>query len=85
MRLERCQALGGSDLHLRLLETISLIDLFKERSGLVPNVDLLTCVFSQLDSQVITSALDQLQAVVADHLPQVQRVVQHIRGQRLRY
>ena len=59
--LERCQALGGSELHLRLLETISLIDLFKERSGLVPNVDLLSCVFSQLDSQVITSALDQLQ------------------------
>ena len=59
--LERCQTLGGSDLHLRLLETISLIDLFKERSGLVPNVDLLPCVFSQLDSQVITSALDQLQ------------------------
>ena len=59
--LERCQALSGSELHLRLLETISLIDLFKERSGLVPNVDLLTCVFSQLDSQVITSALDQLQ------------------------
>ena len=59
--LERCQALGGSELHLRLLETISLIDLFKERSGLVPNVELLTCVFSQLDSQVITSALGELQ------------------------
>ena len=59
--LERCQAVSGSELHLRLLETISLIDLFKERSGLVPNVDLLACVFSQLDSQLITSALDQLQ------------------------
>ena len=59
--LERCQALGGSDLHLRLLETIALIDLFKERSGLVPNADLLACVFPQLDSRTTTSALEQLQ------------------------
>ena len=61
MHWKGAKLVGGSDLHLRLLETISLIDLFKERSGLVPNVDLLACVFSQLDSQVITSALDQLQ------------------------
>ena len=59
--LERCQALGDSDLHLRLLETIALIDLFKERSGLVPNADLLACVFSKLDSWAMTSALEQLQ------------------------
>ena len=59
--LERCQALGGSEFHLRLLETIALIDLFKERSGLVPNADLLACVFPQLDSRTMTSALGQLQ------------------------
>ena len=59
--LERCQALGGSDLQLRLLETIALIDLFKERSGLVANADLLACVFTQVDSLTMTSALDQLQ------------------------
>ena len=59
--LERCQALGGGELHLRLLETIALIDLFKERSGLVPSLDLLTCSFPQLDSQALTDALAQLQ------------------------
>ena len=59
--LERCQALGGSELHLRLLETIALIDLFRERSGLVPNADLIACVFPQLDSRTMSSALDQLQ------------------------
>ena len=59
--LERCQAVRGSELHLRLLETIALIDLFKERSGLVPNDDLLACVFPQLDSRTMTSALQQLQ------------------------
>ena len=59
--LERCLALGGSELHLRFLETVALIDLFKERSGLVPNAELLACLFPQLDSPTLTSALEQLQ------------------------
>ena len=59
--LERCQALGAGELHLRLLETIALVDLFKERSGLVPNLDLLACTFPQLDSDALTDALAQLQ------------------------
>ena len=59
--LERCQGLGGGELHLRLLETIALIDLFKERSGLVPSQDLLTSTFPQLDSLALTDALAQLQ------------------------
>lgn len=59
--LERCQALGGGELHLRLVETIALIDLFKERSGLVPNLDLLACTFPQMDSDALTDALAQLQ------------------------
>ena len=43
--MERCEAIGGSELHLSLLKTIAVIDLFKERSGLVANFDLLrTCV-----------------------------------------
>ena len=59
--LERCQSLGGGDLHLRLLETIALIDLFKERSGLVPSEEMLACVFPQTDYQAMTPALTQLQ------------------------
>ena len=39
--LERCEAIGGDSLHLRLLKTIAVIDLFKERSGLVPSFALL--------------------------------------------
>lgn len=43
--MERCEALGGDALHLRLLKTIAVIDLFKERSGLVANLEILrTCV-----------------------------------------
>ena len=43
--LERCESIGGDVLQIRLLKTIAVIDLFKERSGLVANFDLLrTCV-----------------------------------------
>ena len=58
--LERCQALGGEELHLRLLETIALVDLFKERSGLVPSAAVLSCVFYDRDLQALTDALVQL-------------------------
>ena len=59
--LERCQSVGGGEVHLRLLETVALIDLFRERSGLVPSEEVLACVFPQTDHSAITQALDQLQ------------------------
>ena len=58
--LERCQALGGEELHLRLLETIALVDLFKERSGLVPSAAVLSCAFYDRDLKALTDALVQL-------------------------
>ena len=39
--LERCEATGGDDLHLRLLKIIGLVDLLKDRSGLVASLKLL--------------------------------------------
>ena len=39
--LERCQAMGGAETHLKLLKTIALVDLFKERSGLSSNANVL--------------------------------------------
>ena len=59
--LERCQALGGAQLHFRLLETIALIDLFRERSGLVPSEEVLSCLFPENEHSVITETLGQLQ------------------------
>ena len=59
--MERCQALGGGELHLRLLETIALIDLFRERSGLVPSDEVLGSAFPQIDHSAIAPALDRLQ------------------------
>ena len=60
--LERCHALGGTELQLRLLQCIALIDLFKERSGLVPSLNLLGCALPEEDSQAIDAALSELQA-----------------------
>ena len=43
--LERCEAIGGNELHIGLLKTIAVIDLFKERSGLVARFDVLRSCF----------------------------------------
>lgn len=38
--VERCEVRGGSAIHLRLLKAIALLDLFKDRSGLQPSLEL---------------------------------------------
>ena len=59
--LERHQAAGGADVHLRLLKTIALVDLFKERSGLVASPELLTAALPEHPSTEIEDALSDLQ------------------------
>lgn len=39
--LERCESIGGSALHIKILKVIALVDLFKNRSGLVANADMI--------------------------------------------
>ena len=58
--LERCEAIGGDILHVRLLKTIAVIDLFKERSGLVPHSDLLRTCFPQTSESKLEKTLAQL-------------------------
>ena len=58
--IERCEALGGDALQLRLLKAIALIDLFKERSGLMPTDDLLSACVGGVSKSQITTALNQL-------------------------
>ena len=58
--LERCEAIGGDVLHIRLLKTIAVIDLFKERSGLVANSDLLCTCFPEIPDRALEKALTQL-------------------------
>lgn len=59
--LERCEAMGGEELHLRLLKTIALVDLLKDRSGLVASLDLLKHTLPDYGSEEIGQALAKLQ------------------------
>ena len=58
--VERCESIGGDMLHIKLLKTISVIDLFKERSGLVAKLDILQTCFSKISAKTLEKALSQL-------------------------
>ena len=58
--LERCEAIGGNELHIGLLKTIAVIDLFKERSGLVARFDLLQICFPGEPVKALESSLSDL-------------------------
>ena len=60
--LEQCQALDAGEIHLRLLKVIALIDLFKERSGLVANATAFRWALQQFKDAEIKQALEALQA-----------------------
>ena len=59
--LERCEAMGGEELHLRLLKTIALVDMLKDRSGLIASLDLLRPALPGWSSEEIGQALAKLQ------------------------
>lgn len=58
--LERCEAIGGDELHIGLLKTIAVIDLFKERSGLVARLELLQSCFPGESPKTLKTALSKL-------------------------
>ena len=58
--LERCHAAGGDDLQVRLLKIIGLVDLFKERSGLVASFELLRLAIADYGGEEIREALTRL-------------------------
>ena len=60
--LGRCEAMGGGDQHLIVLKTIAILDLLKDRSGLVPGTHLLELIVPSETSQELASILDDLQA-----------------------
>ena len=59
--LERCHASGGDDLQVRLLKVIALVDLFKERSGLVASSKLLCLTIGDRSEEEIREALERLE------------------------
>lgn len=58
--LERCESIGGDAYHIKLLKSIAIIDLFKERSGLVANFELLCLCLSDSSPKDIKTALSDL-------------------------
>lgn len=59
--LERCESTGGDDLHIKLLKIIAIIDLFKERSGLIANYELLCACLPETSPKDIKKALSDLE------------------------
>lgn len=60
--IERCERIGGDALHIELLKTVAVIDLFSERSGLVANTELLRTCCPNIPSTEIERALCKLDA-----------------------
>lgn len=58
--LERCESLGSAPLDIRLLKTIAVIDLFKERSGIIANADLLAACFPESSRKKLRDARARL-------------------------
>ena len=58
--LERCESLGGDEIHITLLKTIAMMDLFKERSGLVASLEILKTCFPKIPHIELDEALKKL-------------------------
>ena len=59
--IERCEAISDDSLHVGLLKTIAVIDLFKERSGLVANFDILKSCFPDVTPAKMKKTLLKLE------------------------
>ena len=58
--LDRCEAIGADEIHIKLLKAIAAIDLFRDRSGLVASFDLLGSCFPDTPAKSLQDALSQL-------------------------
>ena len=58
--LERCQAMGGDEGLLRLLKTIAVVGMFRERSGLAANEELLQLALTHFGAEDIAGYLARL-------------------------
>lgn len=60
--IERCRAKGGQDLHIQILQTLALLDLFKERSGVAASQPALRLALQdRFNEDAIKTALRELQ------------------------
>ena len=59
--ITRGEAAGADEFRLRMLKTVALVDLFRERSGLVASFDLLHATTSEPEERETAEALSDLQ------------------------
>ncbi len=58
--IDRSETIEAETFHVNLLKTIAVIDLFKQRSGLVPNIEILKTCFPDQTEKSLTQGLTQL-------------------------
>ena len=58
--LERCESQDCNEIHIKLLKTIAIIDLFKERSGIIANFNILKTCFHEISDKELRDALAKL-------------------------
>jgi len=59
--IDRCSEIGAGELHVQLLKTIALMQMFRERANVIASPKLLAaCVSATIDSASVESALDDL-------------------------
>lgn len=59
--VQRCEALGGESHHLAVLKSIALIDMFRERSGLVASESVLATCHQGMSKKAFKATLESLQ------------------------
>lgn len=60
--VERCEARGGTYGQLRLVKAVALVDMFRERSGLVAGVDVLGAALSDVAGASLAQDLETLKS-----------------------
>jgi hypothetical protein len=58
--IERCESHADADLHVKILKALALIELFKDRSGLVATADILAASVDDHAVKKVEKALDDL-------------------------
>lgn len=70
--IERCEGRGADDVQLRVAKTIALVDMFRERSGLVADGAIIAAAMPDVDSALVGEAIETLKtwsvAVYRRHL-----------------
>ena len=60
--VERCEARGADLAHLRIVKTVALVDMLRERSGLVPSPTVIAAANSHLELTQVGLLIEQLKS-----------------------